>query len=1014
MTPTPTTTFSSDAFAPDPTLAPASAPVSPRPWRRWLLGGLLLLSACTQSGPLSDGAARNQPAAAPPVDFVYDGQDHSWIDSVPAGVQLLALNAGDNALSGQPWTAASSGWGPVERDQSNGDKAPGDGRTLTVAGQTYARGLGAHANSSLTFALGGQCSTFTAGVGVDDEVGNRGSVVFQVWNGPATSNAASKLYDSGTLRGADAAKSVNLNVSGVQELRLVVTDAGDGISYDHADWVSPVVACGSEADAIRINAGGPAQTVGGVTWQACDAVTSCGGLVSGGFSYSETDPVSGVVAPANAALYQTEWTGGVTTNVPAGQTAFEYKVPVPNGSYQVRLHFAELNKAAAGQRVFDVKVENQTALNRFDIFAEAGGAGRALVKTLSASITDGVLNLAFVRQVENAKVSAIEILPVAANAGVVAANVGELVFSTVRNTTSATQRLTLSNPGTAAVKITSLTLAGPNASAFGVVDAPPLPVTLAAGQSVGVGVRFAPQASTGALRGSLQVASEGNAPTAVNVYGLSARGLQGDQEPPLQQAVDTLGYAINVGSSNLILGTGSNLIGDEVSAPLFRKAGAGPVTMKAVARYSPDDLLPFGYAVQGSSTLNAVGTIATGQEQTLNPALTSGTQASFDPGNVAFTLYAGRTSYAPQSTFTQDSLNTGPIKHAVRVYPLKDRAGQPVSNSYLVAFEPASNGDYQDYVFVVSNVRPSVATAAAVSWTQQTDAVRPVSEAQGAAVNGKLYIFGGFDSDLRTNAKVQVYDPATNTWGTARDMPEQSTHGAVAVDGQTIYVAGGFVGNHPGPQTAHVWKYNVSTDTWSAGPNLPGARGGGALVKLDRTLHFFGGTERNPGDLDLYKRDSPEHWVLQLDGGTSWTTAAPLPNPRNHLGGTVLNGKIYALGGQHLGDENAGNQSAVHAYDPAANTWTARASLPLPIGHINASTVVQNGRIVVISGVTQNSAEVANVSEYDPAANTWTALTPLPAPRQSPVADVINGRLVVATGSASSGAVTTTWTGVRQ
>ncbi|MFB9993280.1 NPCBM/NEW2 domain-containing protein [Deinococcus oregonensis] len=987
----------------------ASSPrLSSRSWRRWLLGGLLSLSACSQSGPLSGGTAGNSPAAGSPADFVYDGQDHSWTEPAPAGVQLLALNTGENALSSQPWTAASSGWGPVERDRSNGDKAAGDGRTLTLAGQTSARGLGTHANSSLTFALGGQCSTLTASVGVDDEVGDRGSVVFQVWNG-----TAAKLYDSGTVRGADAAKSVNVNMTGVQDLRLVVTDGGDGISYDHADWVNPVVACSSDADTIRINAGGPAQTVGGVTWQACDAVTSCGGLVTGGFAYGETDTVSGVVAPANAALYQTEWTGGVTNGTPAGQTAFEYKVPVTNGDYQVRLHFAELNKSAVGQRVFDVKVEDQTVLNGFDIFAEAGGLGRAVVKTFPARVSDGVLNLAFVRQVENAKVSAIEILPVAVSAGAVSPSVSELVFSTTRNAVSPSQRVTLSNRGTVPVKITSLTLAGQNAAAFGVVDAPALPLTLAAGQSVGLGVRFAPQGSIGSLKGSLQVVSEGNASAVVNLYGLSARGLQGDQEPPLQQVVDTLGYAINVGSSSLILGTGSNLIGDEVAAQLFRKAGTGPVIMKAVARYSPDDLLPFGYVAQGSTTLNTVGTVATGQEQTLNPALTSGTQASFDPGDVAFGLFAARTSYAPQTTYSQDNLNTAQVKHAVRVYPLKDRAGQLVANSYLVAMEPAVNGDYQDYVFVISNVKPA-ATSTAINWTQKANAIKAVSEAQGAAVNGKLYIFGGFDNNLQTNPKVQVYDSAANSWSAVRDMPEQITHGAVAVDGQTVYIVGGFVGPHPGPQTAHVWKYNVATDTWSAGPNLPGARGAGAAVKLDRTLHFFGGTERDLADRNIYKRDSPEHWVLQLDGGTAWTVAAPLPNPRNHLAGAVLNGKIYALGGQHLGDEEAGNQSAVHLYDPASNTWTARASLPLPEGHINASTVIWNGRIVVVSGVTQQSAEVANVSEYDPAANTWTALTSLPAPRQSPVADVINGQLVVATGSLPSGAFATTWTGVRQ
>ncbi|UQN09750.1 NPCBM/NEW2 domain-containing protein [Deinococcus sp. QL22] len=1004
-------------FSPDHAIADrskvfrASTTLTSRNWRRWLLGGLLSLSACTQSGPVSSGGTGTPATAATPVDFVYDGQDHSWTDPAPAGVQALALGAGDNNLSGQPWTAANSGWGPIERDQSNGEKLSSDGRPLTIAGKTYTRGLGVHANSSVTFALGGQCSTFTAGIGLDDEVGDRGSVVFQIWSGSAASGTATKLYDSGTMRGADAAKTISVAVSGVQDLRLVVTDAGDGLDYDHADWGNPVVACGSESGVVRINAGGPAQTVDGVEWQACNAVTSCGGLVTGGFAYSESDTIAGVVAPANAALYQTEWTGGLTDGVPAGETAFEYKVPVANGKYQVRLHFAELNKTAAGQRVFDVKVEGQTVLNRFDIFAEAGGAGRALIKSLPSTVTDGVLNLAFVRQIENAKISALEIIPVPTTVGTVSSNLSELVFSTTRNATSAAQRVTLSNTGTAAVTITALTVAGQDAAAFGVVDAPVLPLTLAAGQNVNVGVRFAPLSSVGSLSASLQVASEGNAPTAVSLYGLSASGLQGDLEPPLQQVVNTLGYSINIGSSALLLGTGSNLIGDEVAAQLFRKAGTGPVTMKAVARYSPDDLLPFGYVVSGSTALNTVGTIATGQEQTLNPALTSGTLASFDPGDATFGLFAGRTSYAPQTTYTQDNLNMGPLKHAVRVYPLKNRAGQPVSNSYLVAMEPAVNGDYQDYVFVISNVRPQSATA--VSWTQKADALKAVSEAQGAAVNGKLYIFGGFDSNLQTNSRVQAYDPATNTWSSARYIPEPITHGAVAVDGQTIYVAGGFVGNHPGPQTAHVWKYDVSTDTWSAGPNLPGARGGGALVRLGRTLHFFGGTERDVTNGDLYRRDSPEHWVLQLDGGTAWTAAAPLPNPRNHLAGAVLNGKIYALGGQHLGDEYGGNQSAVHMYDPATNTWTARASLPLAIGHINASTVVMNGRIVVISGVTQNSAEVSNISEYDPAANTWTALTPLPAPRQSPVADVINGQLVVATGALPSGAYATTWTGIR-
>ncbi len=300
-----------------------------------------------------------------------------------------------------------------------------------------------------------------------------------------------------------------------------------------------------------------------------------------------------------------------------------------------------------------------------------------------------------------------------------------------------------------------------------------------------------------------------------------------------------------------------------------------------------------------------------------------------------------------------------------------------------------------------------------LTWSAGAEAPQQVYEAQGAAVGGRLYVFGGFYNGLAATDQAEAYDPQTNRWSRVARMPEPLTHAAVAVDGPMVYVAGGFVGRQPGPQTDHVWKYDAAADTWSAAPPLPAARGAGALVRLGRELHFFGGVEREPGNTDLYRRDSGDHWVLNLDGGTGWRSAAPMPNPRNHMAGAALNGKIYAIGGQHLGDEEGGNQSTLQMYDPATDRWTARASLPRPLSHVSSSTVVWNGRIVVVGGVTQGSAEVAQVTEYDPLADRWTELTPLPAARQSPVAEVIDGRLVVTTGWLPGSARTTTWVGTR-
>jgi hypothetical protein len=141
-------------------------------------------------------------------------------------------------LSDMEWVSATGGWGPVEHDMSNGERAPGDGETITINGQTFEKGIGAHAPSSIVYRLGGTCTAFLADVGIDDEIANQGSVIFQVWGD------GEKLYDSGVLRGENGARPAYADLTGVDELELVVTAAGDGNANDHADWGGARVACG--------------------------------------------------------------------------------------------------------------------------------------------------------------------------------------------------------------------------------------------------------------------------------------------------------------------------------------------------------------------------------------------------------------------------------------------------------------------------------------------------------------------------------------------------------------------------------------------------------------------------------------------------------------------------------------------------------------------------------------------------------------------------------------------------
>jgi alpha-galactosidase len=163
------------------------------------------------------------------------GAQSRWSTDTPALV--TAPPQGDNPLSALPFVSASNGWGPVERDTSNGEQPAGDGQPISIGGVGYDSGLGVHAVSSVRVYLGGGCTTFAAQVGVDDEKGGAGSVEFRVLGD------GQELAATGVLRGGQAATPVAAGLAGVDVLELQVTDGGDGNDSDHADWARATITC---------------------------------------------------------------------------------------------------------------------------------------------------------------------------------------------------------------------------------------------------------------------------------------------------------------------------------------------------------------------------------------------------------------------------------------------------------------------------------------------------------------------------------------------------------------------------------------------------------------------------------------------------------------------------------------------------------------------------------------------------------------------------------------------------
>ena len=157
----------------------------------------------------------------------------------------------------------------------------------------------------------------------------------------------------------------------------------------------------------RLNSGGPNYTaVGGKLFVADKA------YVAGNFGYVGGQNLNNNTAIANTTddpLYQRN-----RRSTTAAGASFEYRFDVPAGTYSVTLHFVAPSGGGAGSFIEDVSAEGALIFNDLNINTEAGGTNTALIKNFSQAVTDGTLNLSFVRVSKAAVVSAIEVVQTAA------------------------------------------------------------------------------------------------------------------------------------------------------------------------------------------------------------------------------------------------------------------------------------------------------------------------------------------------------------------------------------------------------------------------------------------------------------------------------------------------------------------------------------------------------------------------------------------------------------------------
>jgi N-acetylneuraminic acid mutarotase len=308
-------------------------------------------------------------------------------------------------------------------------------------------------------------------------------------------------------------------------------------------------------------------------------------------------------------------------------------------------------------------------------------------------------------------------------------------------------------------------------------------------------------------------------------------------------------------------------------------------------------------------------------------------------------------------------------------------------------------------------------------WKKGAPFPEPDEELYGVAVNGKMYVMGGWDNGKARGANYE-YDPATDRWTKKSPMPRPAHHAALAAVNGKIYAFGGFVAptNTPIPlgaawePIADAYEFNPATDSWKPIAPLPGKRGSAIAAEVGGKIYVIGGATTMEGSKDpFFTAFGPAKVLATNDvydpATNTWESRNPMSVPRNHAFSGVVNGKIYVIGGRtgHGFILSATNTDVVEAYDPASNTW----SMPkerMPTARSGGASGTDGRRIYVAGGevtTTELVGAFRAVEAYDPVTNSWMSLPSMPMPRHGVAGAVIGNRFHLVSGMIqSAGALT--------
>ena len=297
-----------------------------------------------------------------------------------------------------------------------------------------------------------------------------------------------------------------------------------------------------------------------------------------------------------------------------------------------------------------------------------------------------------------------------------------------------------------------------------------------------------------------------------------------------------------------------------------------------------------------------------------------------------FVVSAPRAQAAIVPTWTDETQMAGNRSQAVVVQD---------ANELMYIIGGNVNGSYTA-VPLVNTYDPH--TGAWASLPSMTTGVR---EASGVYLNGKIYVFSGYNNTWV--GTTQIYDTVAQTWSSGAAIPISvwSGRAAVGVNG-LIYVAGGYDSAVAVRSEMHI--YDPVANSWSSAASLPAPRSGGQLVARGSYLYYISG-EQTAGGVD-----QPDVFRYNVAADTWSTTAVPdMPVGLDyHAAAVGPDGSLYAYGGVQPG------RATSYVYDFASSLWEQGPYLKMGVA-FGKPGVTSDGRIWMVGGTNTSYSAVGHI-----------------------------------------------------